>query len=43
MPLLQDGDAGLLEELECVVSGELAYEPCVLSSGTSAGRASIRI
>jgi len=30
----QPGDLGLLEELECVVSGEIAYEPCVLSSGS---------
>lgn len=29
-----DGDDGFEEAFECVVSGELAYEPCVLSSGT---------
>mmetsp|Transcript_90649 Transcript_90649/g.210852 ORF Transcript_90649/g.210852 Transcript_90649/m.210852 type:complete len:287 (-) Transcript_90649:170-1030(-) len=29
-----DSDEGLLEEFQCVVSGELAYEPCVLSSGS---------
>merc|ERR1712061_741408 len=28
------GDDGFLEEFECKVSGELAYEPCCLSSGT---------
>lgn len=29
-----DGDDGFLEEFECAVSHELAYEPCCLSSGT---------
>mmetsp|Transcript_54401 Transcript_54401/g.122360 ORF Transcript_54401/g.122360 Transcript_54401/m.122360 type:complete len:288 (-) Transcript_54401:133-996(-) len=30
----EEGDAGFLEEFECAVSSELAYEPCALSSGT---------
>ncbi|CAE8638565.1 unnamed protein product [Polarella glacialis] len=30
----EDGDAGFLEEFQCVVSGALAYEPCALSSGS---------
>merc|ERR1719436_1302286 len=30
----EDGDDGFLEEFECVVSQELAYEPCALSSGS---------
>merc|ERR1712232_1466933 len=29
-----EGDEGFLEEFQCVVSGELAYEPCALSSGS---------
>jgi len=29
-----EGDEGVLEEFQCVVSGELAYEPCALSSGS---------
>jgi len=29
-----DGDEGLLEELECQVTKELAFNPCVLSSGS---------
>jgi len=29
-----EGDEGFLEEFECVVSGEMAYEPCALSSGS---------
>lgn len=28
------GDEGLLDELQCAVSGALAFNPCVLSSGT---------
>lgn len=28
-----DGDEGFLEDFQCVVSQELAYEPCSLSSG----------
>jgi len=30
----EDGDDGFLEEFQCAVSQELAYEPCCLSSGT---------
>merc|ERR1712228_945967 len=30
----EDGDDGFLEDFECAVSHELAYEPCCLSSGT---------
>merc|ERR1712137_1318033 len=30
----EDGDGGFLEEFQCAVSRELAYEPCCLSSGT---------
>jgi hypothetical protein len=30
----EDGDDGFLEDFECAVSKELAYEPCCLSSGT---------
>lgn len=30
----EEGDAGLLEELQCVVSHDLVYQPCVLSSGS---------
>lgn len=30
----EEGDAGFLEEFQCVVSKELAYEPCALSSGS---------
>jgi len=29
-----DGDEGFLDEFQCAVSGELAYEPCALSSGS---------
>ncbi|CAE7361692.1 unnamed protein product [Symbiodinium sp. CCMP2592] len=30
----EEGDEGFMEEFLCAVSGELAYEPCCLSSGT---------
>lgn len=30
----EEGDEGFMEEFSCAVSGELAYEPCCLSSGT---------
>lgn len=30
----EEGEAGFLEEFRCAVSGELAYEPCALSSGS---------
>mmetsp|Transcript_9183 Transcript_9183/g.20453 ORF Transcript_9183/g.20453 Transcript_9183/m.20453 type:complete len:287 (-) Transcript_9183:114-974(-) len=34
-------DASWLEELECKVTGELAYKPCVLSSGTIVSRSAV--
>eukprot|EP00933_Yihiella_yeosuensis_P031084 TRINITY_DN24625_c0_g2_i1.p1 TRINITY_DN24625_c0_g2~~TRINITY_DN24625_c0_g2_i1.p1 ORF type:complete len:278 (-),score=51.72 TRINITY_DN24625_c0_g2_i1:282-1115(-) len=30
----EDGEEGFLEDFQCAVSGELAYEPCALSSGS---------
>lgn len=33
-PPEDEGHTDLLQELECAVSGELVYAPCVLSSGT---------
>eukprot|EP00931_Biecheleriopsis_adriatica_P106905 TRINITY_DN81261_c0_g1_i1.p1 TRINITY_DN81261_c0_g1~~TRINITY_DN81261_c0_g1_i1.p1 ORF type:complete len:299 (+),score=44.13 TRINITY_DN81261_c0_g1_i1:49-897(+) len=37
----EDGDEGFLEEFQCPVSRELAYEPCCLSSGTIVSARSI--
>merc|ERR1711879_758151 len=30
----EEGDEGFMEEFTCVVSQELAFEPCALSSGS---------
>mmetsp|Transcript_26403 Transcript_26403/g.49644 ORF Transcript_26403/g.49644 Transcript_26403/m.49644 type:complete len:290 (+) Transcript_26403:46-915(+) len=37
----EEGDEGFMEEFSCAVTGQLAYEPCCLSSGTIVSARSI--